>query len=358
MSYTGNKGGTDVYTRNLYLKLATFEFEFELHALASKEALNLDMSWFPGSITYSRFSGDSKIQWALAEIFSLMPVIRKKNPFLIHSPANFGPVFTKVPVILTIHDALYWTHPQLSPNRMLVPGVRLLQKLASRNAWKIVTDSNASKTELIKSLHISPDKIIVIYLGGSNDTLREDINLKNNSYFLAGGNRFKHKNWEGLLKAFDLLNSTVRPKLMITGGRSPDPLIEMIKRYELQDYIQSIKWVPEFEKEKLYLNARAVIVPSFVEGFSLPVVQAMKDGVSLIISDIPVHREIAEDAACYFNPESPKSIADAIIEIMNNPKDTNARIKLGLVRGRNFTWEKCAKAVLTLINEASLLSKK
>jgi glycosyltransferase involved in cell wall biosynthesis len=233
-----------------------------------------------------------------------------------------------------------------------------LQRLASRNAWKIVTDSNASKTELIESLQVSPEKIIVIYLGGSNDTLREDISINNYSYFLAGGNRFKHKNWEGLLQAFNLLDSAVRPKLIITGGRPPDPLIEIIKKYNLQDYIESVKWIPEFEKEKLYLRARAVIVPSFVEGFSLPVVQAMQDGVPLIISDIPVHREIAEDAAYYFNPESPKSIADAIIEIMNNPNKTYERAKLGLARGCNFTWEKCAKSMLILINEALLLNKK
>lgn len=357
LSYTGKKGGTDTYIRKLYSHISQLGLQWKFHGIASREARNLNTTWFPGEITYSKLSGDIKLHWALGEIFSVSNFARKLKPQIIHCPANFGPIISKYPVVLTLHDALYWSNPELAPNRMLLPGVKFMQKVATNNASRIITDSKASSLELIKSLKLSECKINVIYLGAaftSNEN-KSKWKEKEADYILAGGNRFSHKNWETLLKAIQLIDKKSRPSFIITGGRYPDPLTNLVKEYGLQNYVRLLDWVSEEEMNHLYINAKAVIIPSLVEGFSLPALQAMAYEKPLLASKIPVHLEIAEGVAYFFEPNSAKLIADSILEFVNNPGKASKKLKLGLQRSKGFTWDECAKQTIAVMT--SLLDK-
>jgi len=350
LSYTGSKGGTDVYIRNLYENIGKLSHDFEFFGLASKDASLLDMSWFPGPVSYSRLGGNNKIAWAWGEIYSVTKFAKKIEPQLVHCPANFGPLWSRFNVVLTLHDALYWSKPQLAPSRLLLFGVRFMQRFASRISTAIITDSKSSSKDIEKHLGISRFKIHPIYLGADFKTLLNESSYAGSPYVLTGGNRFRHKNWANLLKAWSLITPAQRPNLIITGGGARDPLVGLVKNLSLTDNVTLLNWVTESELETLYLNAEAVIMPSLHEGFSLSVLQAMIAKKPLIASNIPVHLELAENIAHFFDPNSPQSIANVVMDYRDNPKELNEKLKLGFEKSKDFSWENCATSTLAVFS--------
>ena len=350
LSYTGSKGGTDVYIRNLYAKLGQVTDKFEFVGLASREAIKLDMSWFPGTINYSRLSGRNKVSWAIGEIVAVNWFANRLKPNFIHCPANFGPLTSKFPIVLTLHDALYWAKPHLAPNKFLLFGVRFMQRYTSRICKAVITDSVSSLQEIVLHMGISPSKITPVYLASDFNSNHVRSTAFCSNYFLAGGNRFRHKNWDNLLRAWSLINPEHRPKLIVTGGGKRDPLTKLVQNHSLTNNVQLLAWVSESELERLYLNASGVVIPSLFEGFSLPVMQAMAARKPLLASDIPVHRELAENVAFFFDPNSPESIAEAILGYNKDSEALDTRLKLGFEKSKDFSWALCATETLAVFD--------
>ena len=253
--------------------------------------------------------------------------------------------------MLTLHDALYRPKPHLAPNRLLVLGVKFIQKFAVLNAISIITDSNASAKDICEHLKVESAKISAIHLGVDLEPKRKHEEVTQIPYILAGGNRFRHKNWQNLLLAMQSIAPEKRPNLIITGGDDQDPLSSLIVKYSLAENVRLMNWVSEIELAKLLANASAVIIPSFFEGFSLGSLQAMAAEKPLLASDIPVHKEIAEDIAFFFDPESPESIAKTILEYRSNESELQTKLKLGKEKSKEFTWEKCADDTLKRFHE-------
>lgn len=348
LAYTEKKGGTDFYIKSLYQNISSLECDLNFVGLASSESKGLDMSWFPGEFIHTRLKSENKTQWSIGELFVLPHLAKKFKPALMHCPANFGPFATQIPILLTVHDSLYWSQPQWAPNRLLVPGVRFLQKYAIKNAEKIITSTHSSAQE-ISSIHkIDLSKISVIYLAAIEKRTPQKDSAQTSPYILAGGNRFKHKNWEGLLDALKLIHPSVRPKLLITGGRSPDPLRPLVTDLGLENDVTLLDWVSDSEMTQLYSNASAVIIPSYTESY-LPLFQALNFKKSLLVSCIPPHIEIAGDYAYYFDPSSPRSIANAIQSYLS---DSQLQSKEPLTLGSHaisYSWQETASKTLNLM---------
>jgi len=350
LSYTGSKGGTDVYIRNLYANIGNLPHDFEFFGLASKDARVLDMSWFPGHVSYSRLGGNNKFAWAWGEIYSVTRFAKRIQPEIVHCPANFGPLRSKYKVVLTLHDALYWSKPHLAPSRLLLLGVRFMQRHISRISTAIITDSESSSKDIEQHLGITAFKLFPIYLGVDFKKLPNETPFVRDPYVLTGGNRFRHKNWANLLEAWTLIPLSQRPNLIITGGGARDPLVELVKNFSLTDNVKLLNWVTESELENLYLNAEAVIVPSLHEGFSLSVLQAMIAKKPLIASEIPVHLELAVNIAYFFNPNSPQSIASAVMDYRENQEELNEKIRQGIKKSKDFSWKSCATGTLAVFS--------
>jgi alpha-1,3-rhamnosyl/mannosyltransferase len=348
LAYTEKKGGTDVYIKNLYKNMSGLDFDCNFLGFANHESRKLDMSWFPGEIFYSNIKSENRFFWSIGEIISLPLFARRIKPVLIHCPANFGPLYTSCPTLLTVHDSLYWSNSVLAPNGLLVPAVRFLQKHAIRNAKKIITSTKYSAKEISKIHGVDLSDISVIYLAAIENSCSDPVDISFSNYLLAGGNRFKHKNWDGLLKGLKLINPPMRPKIIITGGRSPDPLVEMVNSMGLEKDVVLLDWVPEAEMNSLYFNALAVIVPSHTESY-LPLLQALNFGKPLLISEIPPHKEIAGEKAFYFDSNSPTSIADAILSYLKVSKAMLGESKKELSAKNNFSWKDTATQTLGLM---------
>ena len=115
-----------------------------------------------------------------------------------------------------------------------MPGVRFLQKFAVHNAKKIITSTKYSAKEISKIHGVDLADISVVYLAATENSCSDPVKISYSNYLLAGGNRFKHKNWEGLLKGLKLIDSSIRPKTIITGGRSTAPSVELVNSMGLE----------------------------------------------------------------------------------------------------------------------------
>lgn len=276
----------------------------------------------------------------------------KQNNFDVFHPTYFDPYFIQhlcnKPYVITVHDMIPENFPENFPNSELLVSNK---KKLIYGASKIVGISNATKNEILKHYSdIDQSKIEVIY-HGSNFVKVKDTNLSvklPSEYILFVGQRDGYKNFSRFLRAFKDVNKTI-PQLYLvcTGPKFSDNELNLMREYNLQNRILHF-FCSDTELMHIYKNAKTFIFPSLEEGFGLPLLEAMGAGCPIICSDIPCFREIADDAARYFNPEDEGSIQDVIIQSFYNVEATDAIVRLGYKRFGDFSWNTSAMQLSNL----------
>ena len=341
--YTGTKGGGESYARELYGALGRHESDFEYVGMMSREGYERDHSWFPGDVFNSGISGENRFSWAVGELMRVGTAAKRVGADLIHAPATLGPRKTTVPLVVTLHDMNYWTHPEFMSTPLYTRPVRWMEEQVCRNAHAIITDSCDAKAEITRFLPISPDIVHVVYLAGTPGGAAIDPSRKRDAnVILAVGNRLPHKNFISLIRALPLIPESERPSLVITGSRGDDPLRPVVTELGLEEWVTLREWVSDEELRDLHSTATALAVPSLAEGFGLPVVDAMVAGLPVILSDIPVFHEIAGDAGLFFDPRDLKSIATAMRRITADSDLRSALVSRGHKQASSFSWDRTA----------------
>ena len=173
-------------------------------------------------------------------------------------------------------------------------------------------------------------------------------NTKDKYILFVGGNS-KRKNLKKLISAFLKLNDK-SIKLKVVGS--------IIKHLESDNFLKNdnIEYlgnVSNNELVNLYFNAKMLVFPSFYEGFGLPPLEAMSCGCPVIISDIPVLRELYDDAALYIDPYDSEDIKRNILKLLDNPNIYNNLVESGLKKSQEFSWGKSADKIIDLIKGLS-----
>jgi glycosyltransferase involved in cell wall biosynthesis len=340
---TGTKGGMETYARRLYSAMPA-DTGLEFVGLIAEEAEGMDLSWFPGEIVRSGIRGDDRVAWAWGELHSIPGWVRRTNADLVHSPANVGPPQAPVPVVLSVHDLLPFVHPEWVPGAH-APVVRWMVKRAAHNAARLLTISEASKTDLLERLKVPADRIDLIPLAGS-PVAPPTGNAREESLILTVGNRMPHKNTEMLVRAIAAIPQSDRPTLAITGGGDRDPLPPLVEDLGITADVKFLGWVTDAELEGLYSRATMVAVPTRFEGFGLPVLEAMSRGCPVICSDIPVLHDVAGEAAVYVDADDPTAWATRISQLLSEPAELSRMSARGYERAAGFSWEKTARSTV------------
>jgi glycosyltransferase involved in cell wall biosynthesis len=221
-----------------------------------------------------------------------------------------------------------------------------------------VTVSEHSKLDIVKYAHVPEARIRVIHNGFESHDFVPTSAPKTNRYWLYVS-RIEHpgKNHVGLIEAYDNLSCTHRdlPVLMLAGG-DWDGAAAVHERRESspnRDKILFLGFVPDGTLPALVAGADAVIYPSLYEGFGIPILEAMACGVPVACSNTSSLPEVGGDAAIYFDPTRIEDIVGAMRRLLTDPVLRSELSAKGLVRARQFTWEKCAEETITILRSAA-----
>ncbi|HEU5222615.1 MAG TPA: glycosyltransferase family 1 protein [Candidatus Lumbricidophila sp.] len=335
--YTGTKGGMETYAREVYSRIHAADPDVEFVGYASRELAAAGAPWFPGRIVDSGISGESRIAWAVGEIFAVRRAAKRLGAALIHVPANFGPTGYGVPTVVTIHDLLAFRFPEYLPGAYGA-ALRWLIRRTARSARHVLTVSEASAADIRSFLRVHRVRTIPLAASPGHTPAAH----RDGQRLLAVGNRMPHKGFELLLEALASMPSTSRPQLTITGSHGHDPLAPLVETLGLRDSVTLKGWLTNDELATAYATATAFVFPTRFEGFGLPVLEAMAAGCPVICADLPVLREVAGDAAYYCDASSAAGLAEAIMRVINDAALLRRLEDAGHVQAARFSWERTA----------------
>ncbi len=250
--------------------------------------------------------------------------------------------FTRLPVVTTLHDIIHLELPgdQISCIRRFY--ARSMIRRAIRVSKAIITPSEAVRTILGDRIGADLSKIQAIPHGVDHDRFRpgtQETDRPESRYLLYVGNDKPHKNLDRLIAAYEMARERIEGvELVLAGSR--------FARFSRHDGVRTEGRVPDDRLPELYRRAMAVILPSLLEGFGLPALEAMASGTPVCVSDIPALREVVGDAGLFFDPLKTEAIAQALGDLTTNSELRDSLAARGLTRASGFQWDEAARSTL------------
>ncbi len=378
--------GDETYAKNLIKNLLKIDQknQYFLYTDTDKEnqKLKIKNQIDPGS-QYKNYQIISikpahKLLWT----FYSLPKYLKKNPVdVLHLQYITPQLLTKkTRLITTIHDVSFNVFPQYIKKSDLF-FLKILIPLSLKKANEVIAVSRFTKKEIARYYKIPENKIRAIYNGGAGENFikleekysreaqkaKEKYSLPDNFIFYAGTLQ-PRKNIPFLLEGFKRLKSKYRKKypeiknlkLVLSGQRGGhnydsriDKKLQQIKT-EAPDIFKDIiflGFVGDKELPYIYQYAKVFCYPSLYEGFGLPIIEAMAARTAVLCSFSSCHKEIAQSAASYFNPNDLKDFTKKLYGIIINNKKRKEAVSAGKKRAYFFSWAKTASETLKLYNE-------
>ncbi len=393
-----SEAGIGRYIKNLLYYLQKLDVENEYFVLLLKK--DFDILHFK-SKNFQTVLAD--VGWyGVAEQVQLPNLLYSLKLDLVHFPHFNIPIFYKGKFVVTIHDLIHQKYKMRratthDPFTYWVKhnAYNLAFWTALKRSQKVITVSDYVEQELINQWHVPKDKLLVTKEGveekiiilaaslseNNRKKVLEKFGIKGTFLFYVG-NAHPHKNVEGLIKAFLQLKghrnsdrplsltlpqttrmSTGHPpgggnqthdqkntsvQLVLSGGGHY--FWERIKEeYNHEDIIYT-GYVSDEELIALYSSCRVYVVPSFEEGFGIPLLEAMACGAPVASSNRASLPEVGGNAALYFDPNNIDDMAEKISTLLNLEIMRKDLIKKGYERVKEFSWEKMVKQTLEVYN--------
>jgi glycosyltransferase involved in cell wall biosynthesis len=272
---------------------------------------------------------------------------------LVHAPSLAVPPRSGAPLIVTAHDAATLVAPETYPRR----GRRFHNRgfgAAARRADLVIAPTNAAAEEILARTAISPDRIRIVPHGvaqrkasrGIVEATRATLGLGDEPYVLWVGTLEPRKNLPLLLDAFGaVVRAGLPERLVIVGpdGWRGGPRAVAAAAEDLGDRVRFTGAIRADRLTALYRGASLFAFPSIHEGFGLPVLEAMAQGVAVVCSDIPVLREVGGAAARFVPPTDAGAWGETLVALLS---DETERARMGAASvnwAAEFTWEQCIR---------------
>jgi len=283
---------------------------------------------------------------------------------IAHVPYWGAPLRSPVPLVVTVHDLTTVTVPDYRRG-VKTKLYNALVTASAQGADHIITDSFASKLDIVEQFGVDEQGVTAVYLAAEErfkpaqgeDSLLEMATLRKYDlpefYILYLGGYALHKNVMTLLHAYSYVAKSQGDDFpLVLAGKKPEPSPTVpdydayIEKLGLTNQIHWIGFVDEREKPLLYRSAELFVFPSRHEGFGLPPLEAMACGTPVITTDADSLPEVVGDAAYTINPDNFREMGGSMIALLTEPETADELRQRGLKQAAKFSWEKTATETL------------
>lgn len=365
-----NESGIGRYLRNLIDQLQKLDHQNKYFILL----LVKDFNTLNFKNNFKKIRADFR-WYTLAEQTKLPEILNKLDPDLVHFPHFNVPIFYKGKYVVTIHDLIHQhfnfqrasTHGYLT-YKLKQFGYKKVFGTAIKKSAKILTPSSFVKSQLINEWQVDKDKIVVTTEGVDDiisaiakkinqdrvDQIMKRFNIDTPYLFYVGA-AHPHKNIKGLINAFLILRRDYQYLKLVLSGMDNYFWQRVKNEYQHKDIVYTGQ-VSDDELVALYKNAEVFVMPSFEEGFGIPILEAMALGCPVVSSNSGSLPEVGGEAAVYFNPLDTADMSSKITHVLKSKKLRKELIEKGKKRVEDFSWRKLAEQTLEVYQNASSIS--
>jgi len=301
----------------------------------------------------------------MAQMVTVPQLMRK---FAAAAELNCNPVgcfWPNWPRVITVHDLYYDVTPQYYPRRHRL-WWNIFFPLALRAATRVICVSRSTREDLQHYHSRQFDKTIVVHNAAALEGAVRNRNglaalpdIEDGApYAIFVGNISPNKNPTCLAAALKILEQRGRPLTVYHVGRDEVRLLALsVADAGLAYPIKNFGILTDEALVAAYRRARFLISTSTHEGFCLPILEAQSCGTAVICSDIPVPREVAGEAALFFDPNNPTALADCIDRIIDQPDLGRRLSEAGVQNAAQFSWARAARETEAVLKSAILGSQ-
>jgi glycosyltransferase involved in cell wall biosynthesis len=288
--------------------------------------------------------------------------------FLDGNDVLFAPNFMPPPrlrfcgrrLVLTVHDLAFAILPEMVAPETL-ENLRTRFPATLRRAERVIVVSEATAGDLVEHFGIAPFRVHTIHEGldphfaSGAEGVEPDPDLPDD-YLVFVSTIEPRKNVVGVLRAFALMAEWgYGGRLVVVGrwGWRTDSIRAEWEASPVRDRIIHLDYVPRERMPAVYAQARALVFPSWLEGFGLPILESMACGTPVVTSGRSAMPEVAGPAGVYVDPESAYAIATGAASLIEDA-DHHARLQaLGRERSKRFSWAEAAAATAAVLRRAA-----
>jgi len=256
---------------------------------------------------------------------------------------------TSIPQVLFVHDLAFLHHPSLS-SKLQSSINKSFQKKFLQKTSHIVTQSAFNKQDIIRTYKIGESKTSIITTAAPSVTplsyeQREQLKgsfADGREFFIVPANIYMHKNSMQVLKAFSYFKKWQQSnmKLLLLGKAfTTDAFLqEKLQAYKYREDVITVPELTETKQSELMAAAYGIIYTSLYEGLSLPLLQAMQNGVAVITSPDSNMAEIAGNTALYATPDASETIGREMIQLYKDEQLRSNMITLAQQQMQHHQW--------------------
>ena len=345
-------GGAGRYAIELPGALLAAEPQTEVHVFLTRDA--------PASLRREPWAQD--VRWVtlpvgisgspvhlLAQFTALPPLALAQRLDVLHNPANTGPVIAPgMATIVSLLD-LIWLHraAEWEPSRVVHRTMRALVKHCVRHAERVFAISHVAAEDIVQTLRVPRERIDVTPLGVhepgaapriAEAELRARYALGDARIILCVAQKRPYKNLHMLIRALPELDGDVVLVLPGAATAHEAELRALAAELGVASRVRYPDWLSEAELEGMYALSQVFVLPSLIEGFGLPILEAMARGVPVACSNVSALPEVAGDAALMFNPERQDEVTAVVRRLLDDTALAQRLVIRGRERVQAFTW--------------------
>ncbi len=347
-------GGVTVFSKRVMQYLLTHEDGVEYHLLYSEEPQREVFASLPA--THVVLAEPARLRW---DQVTAPRYAEQHGLSLLFNPKFSVPMFSKVPTLIVIPGREQLAMAHVFPwynrwyNQLLVPAF-------CRSATALITHTQIGREDC-EMMGARPERIHVVphgvdrYLRPASEAAKTAVRQKlglSRPYILFLGGITPLKNIGNLLRAFARLGKTHDVDLVLAGFKrwSFESELAPIRELGMEDRVKYVGYVPDEDLAAIYSAAECLALPSWYEGFGIPILEAMACGCPVVTSSgRHAAPEVAGGAAVLVDPADPEAIATGLSQVLDDPGLRAELIAKGLVRGPQYDWDNTGRLTAEVI---------